>query len=184
MDFVAAASIIRAILFHVPGANDLTRFEVKSLAGNIIPAIATTNAIIAGVMVLQALNVLEGRIDVSSRFSLFILYLNVLKRQLILLLLKAVRSVYLHRCPTANGRFLAPCRPIKPNPNCLVCSGGPTPELRLKCDPAEMRLVQLKEDVLIKRLGMIAPDVEIDGKGVILISSDGDETQGEFYSVY
>ncbi|VDK23354.1 unnamed protein product [Taenia asiatica] len=152
MDFVAAASIIRAILFHVPGANELTRFMVKSFAGNIIPAIATTNAIIAGVMVLQALNVLQGRID-------------------------AVRTVFLHRQPAGFGRFLAPCRPPPPNPNCLVCSEAQMQELRLHCNPAAMRLIHLKENVLIKHLGMIAPDVEIEGKGVILISSDGDETE-------
>lgn len=65
MNFVAAASIIRAILFHLPGGADQTVFSVKSLAGNIIPAIATTNAIIAGAMVLQGLNVLSNRIDAS-----------------------------------------------------------------------------------------------------------------------
>ncbi|VDM30517.1 unnamed protein product [Hydatigera taeniaeformis] len=152
MDFVTAASIIRAILFQIPGANELTRFTVKSFAGNIIPAIATTNAIIAGVMVLQALNVLQGRID-------------------------AVRTVFLHRQPAGFGRFLAPCRPPPPNPNCLVCSGAQAQELRLHCDPTTMRLIHLKENVLIKHLGMIAPDVEIEGKGIILISSDGDETE-------
>ncbi|KAM7533163.1 hypothetical protein Aperf_G00000122290 [Anoplocephala perfoliata] len=152
MEFVAAASIIRAILFHVPGAEDLTLFTTKSLAGNIIPAIATTNAIMAGVMVLQARYVLEGRVD-------------------------AIRTVFLHRQPAGFGRFLSTCRPEKPNPKCLVCSDGPTPEIRLYCNPEELRLIQLKEEVLIKRLGMIAPDVEIEGTGSIIISSDGDETK-------
>uniref|UniRef100_A0A5K3FSI6 SUMO-activating enzyme subunit n=1 Tax=Mesocestoides corti TaxID=53468 RepID=A0A5K3FSI6_MESCO len=152
MDFVAAASIIRAMLFHVPGCADQTRFTIKSLAGNIIPSIATTNAIIAGAMVLQGLNVLHNRID-------------------------AVRCVYLHRHPTATGRFLAPCRPIPPNPHCLVCAGGPKRELRLICEPHDMQLSQLRDEVLIKWLGMLAPDVEIDGRGVILISSDEDETK-------
>lgn len=71
MDFVAAASVIRALLFHIPGAADLTRFEVKSLAGNIIPAVATTNAIIAGAMVIQALNVLKNKTKVSILFWAF-----------------------------------------------------------------------------------------------------------------
>ncbi len=75
MDFVAAASVIRALLFHVPGAADLTRFSVKSLAGNIIPAIATTNAIIAGAMVLQGLNILHKRIDVSCNYAIFFIAL-------------------------------------------------------------------------------------------------------------
>ncbi|VUZ55145.1 unnamed protein product [Hymenolepis diminuta] len=152
MEFVAAASIIRGILFHVPGAEGLTLFTTKSLAGNIIPAIATTNAIIAGAMVLQARNILDGRIE-------------------------ATRTVYLHRQPAGFGRFLTTCRPGKPNPKCLVCSDGPMQEIRLYCNPEEMKLIQLKDEVLIKRLGMIAPDVQIEGNGSIIISSDGDETK-------
>ncbi|KAM3172544.1 hypothetical protein ACTXT7_014307 [Hymenolepis weldensis] len=152
MEFVAAASVIRGTLFHVPGAEDLTLFTTKSLAGNIIPAIATTNAIIAGAMVLQARNILEGRTE-------------------------AIRTVYLHRQPAGFGRFLTTCRPEKPNPKCLVCSDGPMQEIRLYCNPEDMKLIQLKDEVLIKRLGMIAPDVQIEGTGSIIISSDGDETK-------
>ena len=33
------------------------------MAGNIIPAIATTNAIVAGLIVMEALKVLAGHID-------------------------------------------------------------------------------------------------------------------------
>lgn len=56
MDFVAAAANIRAHIFHIALAS---RFASKSMAGNIIPAIATTNAIVAGQIVLQALNILK-----------------------------------------------------------------------------------------------------------------------------
>ncbi|VDL95114.1 unnamed protein product [Schistocephalus solidus] len=152
MDFVAAASAVRAILFHVPGSKDQTRFTAKSLAGNIVPAIATTNAIIAGVMVLQGLNVLQNRLE-------------------------SVRTVYLRRQPAGYGRLLVACRPSPANPACLVCSQGPARELQLVCFPEHMRLCSLRDDVLVRRLGMLAPDVEIDGRGVILISSDEEETK-------
>ena len=33
------------------------------MAGNIIPAIATTNAIVSGLIVMQALNILNGKLD-------------------------------------------------------------------------------------------------------------------------
>ncbi|KAK3851797.1 hypothetical protein Pcinc_041577 [Petrolisthes cinctipes] len=55
MDFVTSCANIRAHIFNIP---QKTRFDVKSMAGAIIPAIATTNAIIAGVIVLEAMKLL------------------------------------------------------------------------------------------------------------------------------
>ena len=58
MDFVTAATNLRAHIFGIPLK---TRFQIKEMAGNIIPAIATTNAIIAGLVVLMARKVLDGK---------------------------------------------------------------------------------------------------------------------------
>lgn len=58
LDFVASAANIRA---HIFGIAMNSRFELKAMAGNIIPAIATTNAMAAGLMVIQATNVLSGK---------------------------------------------------------------------------------------------------------------------------
>lgn len=57
LDFVAASANIRSTIF---GIERKSRFDIKQMAGNIIPAIATTNAIIAGLCVLQAFKVLRG----------------------------------------------------------------------------------------------------------------------------
>ncbi|KAG9782588.1 Ubiquitin-activating enzyme E1-like [Exophiala dermatitidis] len=57
MEFVAAAGNLRAIIF---GIETKTRFDIKQMAGNIIPAIATTNAMVAGLCVMQAFKVLKG----------------------------------------------------------------------------------------------------------------------------
>ncbi|CAG8755186.1 14665_t:CDS:2, partial [Dentiscutata heterogama] len=57
IDFVTATSNLRARIF---GIEEKTQFQVKAMAGNIIPAIATTNAIVAGMIVMQAFKVLNG----------------------------------------------------------------------------------------------------------------------------
>jgi ubiquitin-like 1-activating enzyme E1 B len=57
LDFVAASSNLRSIVF---GIETKSKFDIKQMAGNIIPAIATTNAIVAGLCVLQSFKVLRG----------------------------------------------------------------------------------------------------------------------------
>jgi len=57
LDFVAAAANLRSIIF---GIEPKSKFDIKQMAGNIIPAIATTNAMVAGLCVMQAFKVLKG----------------------------------------------------------------------------------------------------------------------------
>ncbi|ETW75323.1 hypothetical protein HETIRDRAFT_482048 [Heterobasidion irregulare TC 32-1] len=57
LDFVTAAANLRSAAY---GIAPQSRWEVKEMAGNIIPAIATTNAVVAGLIVLQALHLLRG----------------------------------------------------------------------------------------------------------------------------
>ncbi|CAK9435983.1 uncharacterized protein LODBEIA_P05730 [Lodderomyces beijingensis] len=51
MNFVTAASNLRSNIFHIPMKS---KFEVKEIAGSIVPAIATTNAMIAGFAAAKA----------------------------------------------------------------------------------------------------------------------------------
>ncbi|GAA5973061.1 hypothetical protein JCM11641_000393 [Rhodosporidiobolus odoratus] len=57
LDFVVGAANLRAEAF---GIDSMTRWGVKEYAGNIIPAIATTNAIVAAALVQQSLHLLRG----------------------------------------------------------------------------------------------------------------------------
>jgi ubiquitin-like 1-activating enzyme E1 B len=66
LDFVTASANLRSIIF---GIETKPRFEVKHMAGNIIPAIATTNAIVAGLCVLQSFKVLNGEYSNAREVS-------------------------------------------------------------------------------------------------------------------
>ena len=57
LDFVTASANLRSTIF---GIETKSKFDIKQMAGNIIPAIATTNAIVAGLCVLQSFKVLRG----------------------------------------------------------------------------------------------------------------------------
>ncbi|XP_068234542.1 SUMO-activating enzyme subunit 2 isoform X2 [Palaemon carinicauda] len=149
MDFVTACANVRAHIFGIP---EKTRFDVKSMAGNIIPAIATTNAIIAGLIVLESMKILQGRLD-------------------------ECKTVYLNRRPNPRKRLLVPCVLDKPNKKCYVCSEKPEVCVRLNVEKTTVKT--LEERILKVALNMVAPDVEIsDGKGTILISSEEGETEG------
>ncbi|KAK6531535.1 E1 ubiquitin-activating protein uba2 [Arthrobotrys megalospora] len=60
LDFVAASANLRSQIF---GIDCQSKFDIKQMAGNIIPAIATTNAITAGLCVMQAFKVLKQQIS-------------------------------------------------------------------------------------------------------------------------
>ena len=66
LDFVTASANLRSIVF---GIESRSRFDIKQMAGNIIPAIATTNAIVAGLCVLEAFKVLRGDFNVTKEAS-------------------------------------------------------------------------------------------------------------------
>ncbi|XP_076314271.1 ubiquitin-like activating enzyme 2 [Tachypleus tridentatus] len=148
INFVTACANIRAFCF---GISQKSQFDVKSMAGNIIPAIATTNAVIAGLLVLQAWKILMGQ---SSE----------------------CRTVYLNKQPNPKKKLLVPCLLDKPNLKCYVCSSKPEVSVQLNCKTLIVKT--LEEQILKEQLHMVAPDVEIDdGRGTILISSEEGETE-------
>ena len=90
LDFVAASANLRSIIF---GIELKSKFDIKQMAGNIIPAIATTNAMTASLCVMQAFKVMRGDLD---------------KAKMVFLERSAARAI--------NSDTLKP-----PNPNCNVC---------------------------------------------------------------
>lgn len=55
--------LCRKLVSSRPFRDSLVDLLVSAMAGNIIPAIATTNAVIAGLIVLEGLKILSGQIE-------------------------------------------------------------------------------------------------------------------------
>ncbi|GJD04638.1 thiF family protein [Colletotrichum higginsianum] len=120
LDFVTASANIRSTIF---GIERKSRFDIKQMAGNIIPAIATTNAIVAGLCVLQSFKVLRG--DFTQTKEVFI-------------------------SPHNPARLLNSSKYRAPNPDCPVCSVYQT---SVFVDLSRATLKDLVEDFVRLELG-------------------------------
>ncbi|KAF2882494.1 hypothetical protein ILUMI_23678 [Ignelater luminosus] len=148
LDFVTACANIRGHIFSIP---QKSRFDVKSIAGNIIPAIATTNAMVAGLVVLMVFKVLAEDYENCN-------------------------SIYVRQKSIHSNVVIAPdYHLIKANPKCYVCS--PQPYVGVSVNVDVMTVKEFETEILKKTLNMIAPDAILDGKGVFVISSEEGETE-------
>lgn len=146
MDFVTACANIRSHIFSIPKQS---RFSTKSIAGSIIPAIATANAIIAGLVVLQTFRILAEEYEKCT-------------------------TVYLRRKSKYSKVVLAADKQLqKPNPNCHVCS--PKPVVNVYVDLNKMSLKEFESEILKNQLNMIAPDAMLDSSIVISSEDEGME---------
>ncbi|SPO24871.1 related to ubiquitin-like protein activating enzyme [Ustilago trichophora] len=146
LDFVTASSNLRSIVYHI---DRKTRFEVKQMAGNIIPAIASTNAIIAGMLVLQALHALSGKWD-------------------------KMRWVSLAR---GDKRMITSWPPSKPNPRCGVCQDVYIPIEVVSLET--VTLEEVVDKVAKEALGMGDQDLVVYNGNKILADPDFEDNLGK-----
>jgi len=151
MRFVTAASNLRSIVFGIEPLQSF--YSAKGIAGNIIPAIATTNAICAGLQILQAFEILKAQMKgqgdkLGERCS----YINCIRNK------------------TRNGLLLTAAELEKPNPNCFVCRDAVVP-LHLKL--SEWTFEDLLNKIIKKDLGFEEPCVTF--QGAICIWEEGED---------
>jgi ubiquitin-like 1-activating enzyme E1 B len=130
------------------------------MAGNIIPAVATTNAIVAGITVLQARKILATLPCSSTDYTLASI--------------KQLTNVFIST-DRKTGAIIQPIALEEPNPECYQCNNLEQP-LRVKMNMNLFTLRSLYENLIRNHLKMNKPDVYIDdGSNRILISADDDE---------
>jgi ubiquitin-like 1-activating enzyme E1 B len=133
VDFVTAAANLRATNF---GIKTNTWFDIKGMAGNIIHAIATTNAIISGLIVIEAVKILTGEISKT-------------------------RDTFCNEFPSGRQKkLLVPCVCNGANPKCYVCSKA---VIVVEVDTHKTTLGALIEKVVKKAMGVSEPQLMTEG---------------------
>nr|CCA14752.1 ubiquitinactivating enzyme (E1) putative [Albugo laibachii Nc14] len=133
MEFVTAAANLRATVFNIPRDSF---FNCKGIAGNIIPAIATTNAIVAGLQVLEAFRILQAHQPISQ----------------------ACHYTYCNQMWDSRGVLLNPVKLSPPSSTCLACNQHMT---ELAIDTERTTLREFIGQVLKGKLGMNEPTISI-----------------------
>lgn len=162
LDFVTAVSNLRSICFHIERKS---KFDVKSMAGNIIPAISSTNSIIGGLMVLQLMNLLKRLTKLSDEQK-------ANKKEITELFKATVKHVFLRRVSTNVGNLIAAYESFEQNPACMVCCTKHIPEIEVRLNLKAVTMYDLVEQFIFKKLNFVCPDIQLDGQPKIIWSKD------------
>lgn len=156
---VTAASNLRSHIFGIEPLQSI--YSAKGIAGNIIPAIATTNAIVSGLQVLQVFHILKlqhesPKIDVKTK----------------------CKYMYVLRDKTRKGFYIQPTNLPPPNHKCFVCRGA---KIDVQIDVTQWNLQDFVAKVIKKRLGFVEPTILL-GDGDI-IHEEGEGADAASYAV-
>ena len=137
LDFVIAASNLRASVFSMKLESP---FGVKQIAGNIVHAIATTNAMAAGLEMMEILKIVtigpENKEEIKKKCK----YTGIFAE------------------PTRKGHILVPATLEPPNKKCPVCSeAGAVVTL----DVTKTTLVTFLTSIVKAKLGFSKPEFDV-----------------------
>ncbi|CAJ1357408.1 unnamed protein product, partial [Effrenium voratum] len=138
MDFVHCAANLRMQNYRIAR---LSRWDAQSIAGSIIPAVASTNAIVAGLEVVQLLHVLQskGKTMRDGR----------------------ARTVWVRYPEPSRKKILQPSSLQAPNPDCFVC-GSRTARVAVK-SLADCKIAAFAKGCIQGQLGAVRPALYANG---------------------
>uniref|UniRef100_A0A0K0EHP1 SUMO-activating enzyme subunit n=1 Tax=Strongyloides stercoralis TaxID=6248 RepID=A0A0K0EHP1_STRER len=142
MNFVSACANIRA---HVFGISQTKPFEIKSMAGKIITAIASTNAIIAACAMNEGVKLLRGMNN-------------------------NLRVSYLVEEPYHKGDLITSCEPFGPSEECKACSK--VKRCHYKVNLNQMTVISLRDEILKKDMSLTSPSVACNKTGKIIVCDE------------
>lgn len=148
--FITAASNLRSFNFSI---EPLSIFQAKQIAGNIIPAVATTNAIAASLQVIEGLKVLQGKKDYKNSWILPF---------------------------SSSNKLITSGRMLQPKPNCYACSYKIS-HISLSLSLTSFTLNDLVNLVLIKQLSMKEPSISFNQNILYELGEGLDEDEIQFY---
>lgn len=155
MRWVCSASNLRSHVFQIEPLQSL--YSAKGIAGNIIPAIATTNAIVAGLQMIQVINILKSQMasgkkggDLQEKCQ----YINCIRQS------------------TRNGLYLTASKLNPPNPKCFVCRQATIP---LTIGVNDWTLQNFLARIVKTELGFEEPILMLDGDIIWEEGQDADE---------
>ncbi|KAK5107639.1 hypothetical protein LTR62_000974 [Meristemomyces frigidus] len=123
LDFVASAANLRSHVFGIPLNSE---WEIKQMAGNIIPAIATSNALTASLSVLEAFKIMRGAsFEQKGVSKLTISHVAPTHNYMVTngkegFMLGGSKMVFLNSRSTE--RMITTQNLVPPQPDCAVCS--------------------------------------------------------------
>jgi ubiquitin-like 1-activating enzyme E1 B len=184
MNFVTAAANLRAFVFGIEPLQSF--YTAKGIAGNIIPAstlvsclcyalyrwpcpmshlvvflpVATTNAIAAGLQILQLFRILQCQVEKGSKTGH---------------LMECCSYVNIIRNTTRNGLCLTASKLEPPNPHCYVCKKA---ALSLSLNVEQWTLEDLLSKIIKKDMGFEEPSLML---GNDLIWEEGEDADTAVY---
>ena len=131
-----------------------SRWDVQSLAGSIIPAIATTNAMVAGLQTMHLIRILRN-MEAAKPVS------------------EGCMTAWVLYPSPSGGKIIMPTRPDKPNPNCYV-QGSHQVSVEVN-RYSDWQLGKFASTVLVKGMGARLPSIYMERRLIHETLEEGEE---------